>query len=100
MTRTVEKPIFVTARTDSAVMSAIDQLLQLSRIYIAAERCELSTLSSRMFNDGKKLGAIERGGDIQVRRCERAIRWLSDNWPATTPWPAEIERPRAAEVAQ
>lgn len=74
-------------------MSAIDDLLTLSRIYMDAARVEGTTLSHRMFDDGKKLGALESGADIQVRRCERAIQWLSDNWPADAIWPTEIERP-------
>jgi hypothetical protein len=74
-------------------MSAIDDLLTLSRIYTDAARVEGTTLSHRMFDDGKKLGALESGADIQVRRCERAIQWLSDNWPADAIWPIDIERP-------
>lgn len=81
-------------------MSAIDHLLRLSRLYMQAEGIELTTLSSRMFNDGKKLGAIEAGSDIQVRRCERAIRWLAERWPAGTEWPSDILRPAPAPAEQ
>lgn len=74
-------------------MSAIDDLLSLSRVYMDAAHVESTTLSSRMFDDGKKLNAIENGADIQVRRCERAIQWLSDNWPSVADWPIDIARP-------
>ena len=80
-------------------MSAIDHLLQLARIYAAAEGVELSTVSWRALGDTKKLPAIEAGKDIQVRRCDRAIQWFSDNWPAAAIWPVEVPRPAPVEPA-
>lgn len=83
-------------------MSGIDQLLSVARAYGAATGLEPSTVSWRVFGDGKKLGAIEAGADIQVRRYERAIQWFSDNWPEGTAWPEGVDRPEraAAEAAQ
>lgn len=81
-------------------MSAIEDLLTLSRVYMQAEGVSTTTLSHRMFNDGKKLTAIETGSDIQVTRYERAIQWLSDNWPKGSEWPADISRPLAARAAE
>ena len=82
-----------------APMSGIDQLLTLARVYAAAEGVGLTTVSARVFDDGKKLSAIEHGADIQVRRYEKALRWFAQNWPAEAQWPSEIERP-ALEDAQ
>lgn len=79
-------------------MSAIENLLTLSRVYMQAEGVSITTLSHRMFNDGKKLSAIESGSDIQSRRCERAVRWLSDNWPEKADWPLDVMRPVAASA--
>ena len=73
-------------------MSNIKHLLTVARKYAALEGVELSTVSSRAFDDGKKLAAIEAGADIQVRRFERAMQWFSDNWPEAS-WPADIPRP-------
>jgi hypothetical protein len=81
-------------------MSAIDDLLTLSRVYMQAEGVSTTTLSHRMFNDGKKLTAIEAGRDIQVTRYERAVQWLSDNWPKNSAWPADISRPVSASAAE
>jgi hypothetical protein len=75
-------------------MTSIEQLLTLSRLYAEAQGIKLSTLSSRMFNDGKRLDAIEAGRPIQVTTFERAMQWLSDNWPEDPAWPAGITRPR------
>ena len=79
-------------------MSGIDQLLVLARAYAAAEGLELSTVSWRVFGDTKKLGAIETGSDIQVRRYEKGVQWFSDNWPSGLGWPQDVDRP-AAQVA-
>ena len=75
------------------MMNGIDRLLTLARCYAEAENLDLSQVSWRALGDSKKLGALESGRDIQVRRCEGAIQWFSDNWPEGLGWPPEIERP-------
>lgn len=74
-------------------MSAIDHLLAVAKVYAQAEGIEMQTVSSRAFGDGKKLGAIEDGSDIQVRRFEKTMQWFSDNWPAVAEWPLGVPRP-------
>lgn len=78
-------------------MSGIEQLLTVARTYAEIEGVPLSTVSSRVLDDGKKLGLIAAGADIQVRRLERAMQWFSDNWPATD-WPADVPRPDPTPV--
>lgn len=73
-------------------MAGIESLLTVARRYAEIERVPLSTVSSRAFGDGKKLTAIERGADIQVRRLEKAMQWFSDHWPEAD-WPMDITRP-------
>ncbi len=74
-------------------MNAIEQLLTLARQYAASEKLDLSTVSWRSLGDTKKLAALESGRDIQVRRCDAAIQWFSDHWPASLAWPAGVVRP-------
>ena len=83
--------------TESAGMSGIDELLTVARAYAESEGLALSTVSWRALGDTKKLGDIERGADIQVRRLERTMQWFSDNWPARD-WPAGVPRPSPAEA--
>jgi hypothetical protein len=78
--------------TDIGPMSAIDQLLRVARRYAEIENIPLSTVSSRVFDDGKKLGALEDGADINVGRLERALLWFSERMPEGK-WPSEIARP-------
>lgn len=77
-------------------MNAIEQLLTLARQYAASEKLDLSTVSWRSLGDTKKLAALESGRDIQVRRCDAAIQWFSDHWPASLAWPAGVVRPNRA----
>lgn len=79
-------------------MSAIDQLIQVAREYARATDLELKTVSWRLFEDSKKLEAmVEEGADIQVRRLEKSMRWLADNWPDNAVWPEDVARPATAE---
>jgi hypothetical protein len=73
-------------------MSAIDELLSVARRYGEIEEVPLSTVSSRVLNDGKKLRALEEGADITVGRLEDALRWFSENWPDGD-WPSDVPRP-------
>lgn len=76
-----------------SMMNAIEQLLTLARHYAAREKLDLSTVSWRSLGDTKKLAALESGRDIQVRRCDAAIQWFSDHWPADLAWPTGVARP-------
>jgi hypothetical protein len=73
------------------------ELLQLARAYADAEGVSFTTISSRVFNDGKKLDAIAAGSDLYTSRLNRAVVWFSSNWPASAVWPAEIPRPALTE---
>lgn len=81
-------------------MNAIDSLLMLARRYAEAEKLDLSTVSWRALGDTKKLAALESGRDIQVKRCDAAVQWFSDHWPAGTEWPRQIHRPRRRPVKE
>lgn len=79
-------------------------LLDLARAYAQGAGVEMTTVSSRVFDDGKKLSAIEAGGDILSGRLSRAVHWFADNWPERAVWPSHIGRPEtpvssAQEVA-
>jgi hypothetical protein len=80
-------------------MSAIDQLLRLTAEYERAAGVDTVTASWRIFGDSKKLGALKDGKDIQVKRLEAALHWLSANWPADATWPEGIARPQVNEAA-
>lgn len=74
-------------------MKIIDTLLLVSDAFCASTGIAEATLSSRVFNDGKRLAAVRAGKDIGARRVERAMRWFSENWPEGADWPLLVPRP-------
>lgn len=81
------------------VMSAINHFLRLTREYQRVTGFTDTTVSTHLFNDGKKLSSIKDGKDVSVRRLEGAIQTLSDRWPQGGRWPSDIARPRPHTAA-
>lgn len=77
-----------------------EHLLSIADAYGAALAIEDTTISHRVFNDSKKLGAVRAGKDISVRRYNAAIEWFSANWPEGAVWPHDVPRPEMTEAAQ
>ena len=73
-------------------------LLIVSRAYCEVKGVSQARISTLVFNDGKKLGRLERGADLSTSNYERAMAWFSDRWPSGAQWPEGIERP-AQEAA-
>ena len=76
-----------------------DHLTTLADLYGRALTLEEKTVSSRVFQDSKKLGAIRAGSDITVGRYNAALEWFSANWPEGAVWPDGVPRPANAEAA-
>lgn len=69
-------------------------VLTLAEKFAGANELELVTVSSRVFGDSKKLAAIRGGADLTLERADKAVRWFSENWPASAPWPSDVARPQ------
>ncbi|PWJ93575.1 hypothetical protein C8D77_101254 [Mesorhizobium loti] len=74
-------------------MFEIKHLLSIVDAYRAATGVEDKTVSSRVFNDGKKIDALRAGGDLTTERYNAAVWWFSTNWPVGAEWPEGISRP-------
>ncbi|MGY3588033.1 hypothetical protein [Bradyrhizobium sp. USDA 4350] len=73
---------------------AIRNLKAVAVAYCEAASVPPKTLSWRVFNDGKKLDAIlADSADLMTAGCEKAMQWLSDNWPEGAVWPETVVRP-------
>jgi hypothetical protein len=81
-------------------MTNIDQFLQLVDAYSAATGLAQSTISTRLFNDGKRLEMLRDGRDVGIRKVAEAVQLISDTWPPESVWPNDIARPLPARVAQ
>lgn len=77
-------------------MIEIAHLLALADEYMRVTGVADSTLSTKMFNDGKKLPSLRTTGDISTKRFNMALHWFSDNWPEGAAWPKGVARPKVA----
>lgn len=81
-------------------MIAPEDIVRLARQFSAETGVSISAISSRVFDDGKKLPAmIERDADLTLRRAAVALQWFSDNWPQGARWPDGIHRPKVSNGA-
>ena len=79
-------------------MINIQHLLIVAGAYGSALGIEDKTVSSRVFDDSKKLSALRSGSDLTVSRFNDALRWFSANWPEGTDWPDDVMRPLTLDL--
>ena len=77
-------------------MMNITHLLKLAEEYMRAAAVSETTLSSRLFDDGKKLRLLREGKDLTTARFNGALEWFSANWPSGATWPDDVQRPLVA----
>ena len=49
------------------------------------------TVSRLATGSGDTIVRLRRGSTITARRIDRALRYLSDNWPEDLPWPSRTD---------
>jgi hypothetical protein len=81
------------------MMTMTAQLITVASLYCSHTGRSGARISTIIFNDGKKLGLVEAGGDLNTRSFEKAMVWFSENWPDGLGWPDGIKRPAQAEAA-
>lgn len=74
-------------------MNQIASLLTCCEHFAEARRLSESSVSTLVFNDGKRIRRIRNGSDIGARQIDRAIQWFADHWPNGAAWPAGVVRP-------
>lgn len=74
-------------------MTQIEQLLKAVDLYCESARLSPATISTRIFNDGQKIGRLRAGGDVTTGWHRKAMVWLSVNWPDDAAWPEGVDRP-------
>ena len=76
-----------------------EDLLAVIDAFLAASPIQEKTLSGRMFDDQKKIALMRSGSEITLTRANKALIWMSQNWPDGALWPEDIERPEVSEAA-
>jgi hypothetical protein len=79
-------------------MTDINQFLQLVDAYSQATGLAQSTISTRLFNDGKRLEMLRDGRDVGIRKVTEAVQLMSDSWPPESVWPLGVPRPAPAAM--
>ena len=74
----------------------VRQLVALCALFAENTGRSISTVSRHATGSGETIARLRRGHTITTRRAERAFRFLSENWPETVEWPADIPRPGAS----
>lgn len=59
----------------------------------------LKRLSTVLFNDSARLDKLKAEGDVTTQTFERAMLWMSENWPDGAVWPADVPRPTSMIAA-
>ena len=67
-------------------------LAHVARIYAARRGISMASLGTYLVRDAYFFERLTEGR-VTIRRAERALRRLSDHWPADLEWPADIPRP-------
>lgn len=81
-------------------MNQIAELLSIVDAYMKATGRKETTVSTTVFNDGKKLTSLRDGtADIGTRRYNSALTWFSENWPDGAVWPEGVSRPEVEQAA-
>ena len=70
-----------------------DWLTRLINLYARHSGLSPRTVSTYAAGSGDFCDRLERGHTVTVRRASRITQWLSDNWPESADWPADIPRP-------
>jgi hypothetical protein len=77
-------------------MIELSDLLALFDEYQRATGLADSTISTKVFNDGKKLTSLRANKDISTKRFNVGVQWFADNWPEGAVWPVSVPRPKVA----
>jgi len=68
-------------------------LLTVARLYCDATGRSLARVATLIHNQGALFKKLEAGDTCTIETYDKAMRWFSDHWPATAPWPDGIARP-------
>lgn len=86
-------------RIYARTMDLHQTLLRCVDAYCEARGLARATVSGLILKDSRAFDRVAAGGNVTIRNFDRAMRWLSANWPENTPWPEGIKRPEPIEAA-
>ncbi|WP_234896401.1 hypothetical protein [Sinorhizobium meliloti] len=81
-------------------MNLRQQIITVADTFAEARGIGRKRVSTLVLNRGSKLDDIATGGDLATGTFERAMLWLSENWPEGAEWPSGVPRPILREAAE
>lgn len=69
------------------------RLVALMNLFARHTGLSVSTVSRHATGSGDTVARLRRGGTITTKRLDRAVSYLSENWPDGVAWPADVPRP-------
>lgn len=78
----------------------VRRLVVLCHLFAESTGRSISTVSRHATGSGETIARLCRGHAITTRRAERALRFLSENWPEPVAWPADIPRPALLDESE
>jgi hypothetical protein len=80
--------------TPETKSTMVNHLVLASDAYCAGSGDSRNAVSKQLFDRGGQIDALASGKrDVNTATFERAMQWLSDNWPEGEAWPPEVARP-------
>lgn len=73
--------------------AAAARLVALIELFAERTGRRVSTASRLATGSGDVVARLRRGAAISTRRADKALRFLSENWPEGLPWPPQTPRP-------
>lgn len=61
--------------------------------FAKATQREPSTVARLSTGDWRFFDRLSDGASFTARKYDAILGWFSANWPAGTPWPADVPRP-------
>lgn len=82
--------------TMSKAQPQIAALITVVEAFARARDVSNATASGQVLGRGGRLETLRQGQDMGVIALNRAMQFMSDNWPedSDTKWPEGIERPK------
>lgn len=78
-------------------MTLREQLAGLIEAFSEASGLSISRVSTLIFGGGHRATRLIAGEtDVNTATYERAVQYMSDNWPEGHPWPGSIPRPETS----
>ena len=75
------------------------KLMACASAYASARSVSIATIGRLAAGDCRFFDRLDDAEKtFTARKYDDVIRWFSDNWPAGTDWPVEVERPLICEA--